>query len=308
MKSCLLIVGALHLDELADVQGTPVLHASNPVTWRYSIGGVAANAALSAAQVADSDSTVALACAVGTDSLAQSLTNGLRANGIDVREQLVENAGTGRYTAIMDNQGELLLGLADVDLARKLASGHVVKLLRALRPDAVLLDANLSVSCLHAISDYCSQASITLAAMAVSPVKALKLLGHATTIDLLFCNRREAVALTNTELDDEDAVNSLPIDSLADALQQAGFVRFVLTDGKQDILVQSDSHRSRTSVPSVIVHDHVNGAGDALAGACFAAFANQCSLVQALRDYGLPQARQIISGNTGAIPVTLSGR
>lgn len=305
-----MIVGALHLDELADVQGTTVLHASNPVTWRYSIGGVAANAALSAAQVTNSDCTVALACAVGTDSLAQSLTTGLRANGVDVHEQLVENAATGRYTAIMDNQGELLLGLADVDLARELASGHVMKLMHALRPAAVLLDANLSGSCLHAISEYCSQTSIILAAMAVSPVKARKLLAHSTTIDLLFCNRREAVALTNNELDDEDidAVSRLPIDKLADELQQAGFMQFVLTDGKQDVLVQTEAHRSRTPVPSVIVHDHVNGAGDALAGACFAAFANKHSLVQALRDYGLPQARQIISGGTSAIPVTWGSR
>ena len=45
MTKTLLIIGAVHLDDIAQPDYPLVSHASNPVAWTQRIGGVAANAA-----------------------------------------------------------------------------------------------------------------------------------------------------------------------------------------------------------------------------------------------------------------------
>lgn len=289
----MLVIGAVHLDDIAQPDCPLVSEASNPVTWTQRIGGVAANAACAAARVLPppTNNQVAIMAAVGDDATALQLKLALHAAGVGTRLLEFPGASTGRYTAIMTDRGELYIGLADVSLAERLGESTAHKIPKLDDYTAVLVDANLSASYLTTIAEQTSQLDVPLVAMSVSPVKSLRLLGIANRIAVLFCNRREAISM-NPQLP-----ANASLDELADGLCQAGFTQLVLTDGSSPLLIQDKVRRVRLNVPEVESTQNVNGAGDALAGASFAAWSNGMNLAQAVQEIGLAQAALIVRGD-----------
>jgi pseudouridine kinase len=289
----MLIIGAVHLDDIAQPDCALVSEASNPVTWAQRVGGVAANAACAAARTLSSPTNdqVEIVAAVGDDSTAVQLKQALHAAGVGTRLLEFPGTPTGRYTAIMTDDGELHIGLADVSLAERLGESTDHRIAKLDAYQAVLVDANLSEGYLTTIAEQTNELDLLLAAMSVSPVKSLRLLCIATQIDVLFCNRREALAM-NPQLP-----KTASLTELADGLCQAGFTQLVLTDGSSPLLIQDKFQRVRLNVPEVESTQNVNGAGDALAGASFAAWSNGVNLVQAVQDIGLAQAAMVVRGD-----------
>lgn len=291
LQNRLMIVGALHVDDIATSCAPLIAQASNPVTWKQHIGGVAANAAFSAREVARQSRQIGFCAATGNDAVADQLEKALTAAGLQASLQRLPGSHTGRYTAIMDHDGELHIGLSDVALAERLDPGLVPLGSEADPCQAMLLDANLSEPCLEALGQQAAARGITLAAMSVSPMKSRRLLPLAPSIDLLFVNRREAIAMI-----DPDLALDLPVDRLADGLIGLGFEQFILTDATDPVLVQSLTERQYIPVPPMTRRVSVNGAGDALAGACFAAWCDGLALADAVRTIGLKQSARVVSG------------
>jgi pseudouridine kinase len=295
----MLVIGAVHLDDIAQPDCPLVPEASNPVTWTQRIGGVAANAACAAARILNTptNNQVEIVAAVGDDAIALQLKQALHTAGVGTRLFEFPGAHTGRYTAIMTNDGELHIGLADVSLAERLGESNDHKIAELDAYHAVLVDANLSESYLRTIATQTNQLDVLLTAMSVSPIKSLRLLGIAKQIDVLFCNRREALFM-NPQLP-----ASASLSELADGLCQAGFTQLVLTDGGSPLLVQDKIQRVRLNVPDVESTQNVNGAGDALAGASFAAWSNGMNLVQAVQEVGLAHAAMVVKGDHTALQI-----
>ncbi len=308
------IIGAVHIDDIATPSESLVSRASNPVTWERRLGGVASNAACAAARFNSEQKTlsIALSAAVGDDSAARSLYQTLIQLGVTPKFQSQTNAATGRYSAVMTHDGELYIGLADVSLAESLSANDVIKQLddstltrqsdytgedskiycdASIRSSALLLDANLSTQCLSELSQWATKHSVPCGAMSVSPAKARRLSSIANHIDILFCNRREAVALI------PDMPEDAPLWSMAEALTQIGFKQFVLTDGVEPLIVQALSERTTLQISQANATRNVNGAGDALAGSSMAAWMSGYSLTEAVRDIGLAQAQAVVEGN-----------
>ncbi len=291
----LMIVGALHVDDIATSCSPLIAQASNPVTWTQHIGGVAANAAFSAREVSSVDVAIGFCAVTGCDAVADQLEKALTDAGLNASLQRLPDCSTGRYTAVMNHDGELHIGLSDVALAERL-DPELVPLGDELNPcSALLMDANLSESCLTALAERAVSRSTRLAAMSVSPAKSRRLLPIASRIDLLFVNRREAIAMI-----DPDLALDVPIEQLADGLSELGFRQFVLTDAAEPVLVQRDDNRQYIIVPPMTTRVSVNGAGDALAGACFAAWCNGLTLADAVRTVGLVQSARLVSGERQA--------
>jgi len=111
----LLVIGALHIDEIATATTPLVLGESNPVSWSQSIGGVAANVAIAAANGGNFE--VKLLANLGDNKDSADLSSTLADQDVQVLPIWIPGTGSGRYSAIMRNTGELLVGLADVDQA-----------------------------------------------------------------------------------------------------------------------------------------------------------------------------------------------
>lgn len=297
----LLIVGALHVDEVATVQGPFVLAASNPVSWQRSTGGVAANVARAAQRVYKQNTPhkyVNFHAAVGADATGASIAQCIEGLGVSLHAHCIQGRSTGRYSVVMDEAGELLMGLADVSVAEYLQAEHVLPHLDAVGNGFLFMDANLSAQCIDRLIMYAAQHLMPVAMVCVSPSKALKLPPHAQQIDLIFCNRREALAmaidigLIPAGISAENVCAS----HLAELLGKIGFSSYVLTDGSQVVHICENGQSRPLEVPAVSVSNNVNGAGDALAGATLAAMSRGLSLFTAVSDYGLPIAADVLTG------------
>ncbi len=291
-----MIVGALHVDDIATSRQGLIARASNPVSRHQRVGGVAANAALAAVAIASDGNCfagqqIAFAAAIGTDAVAAQLENTLREAGIRPCLQYLPGCMTGRYIAVLEPDGELYIGLSDVALAESLDATKVPLQTEQNVCQALLMDANLSERCLTNLSKLAGAAGIIQAAMSVSPAKSRRLLSMASSLDLLFCNRREAIALAAT-----DFPVDVHIDLLADALLDQGFSQFVLTDATSPVVVQNRQARHHVPVPALESASSVNGAGDALAGATFAAWCAGAELADAVHRFGLPMAARVVTG------------
>lgn len=296
------VAGALHVDEVATIQSAYVPRASNPVTWQRSVGGVGSNAARAAQKVlsAMEGSKLCLHAAAGADSEALQLITAMEAQGLDVAVQKFSSRSTGRYSAVISKSGELVLGLADAQLAEQLQAAPIVSMLRQGETDGLLLDANLSHSCLCELVAAAANMSIRLAAMTVSPSKALRLLPLARKIPLLFCNRREAsaMAIESGLVQDTGQSSALTLSQLMDMLVDMGFNDCVLTDAGEPLTIRCQGINSTLPVPHTTIVQNVNGAGDALAGACFAAMLAGYSLPEAVEHYGIAEAILVLSGES----------
>ena len=287
----LVLVGALHVDELCWPTGRLVPRASNPVRHARRPGGVAANVARAAAASGDGRAVV-LCAALGDDADARWLLDALGGDGVDCRAVRVPGRPTGRYTVVHDEAGELLLGLSDVDIAETLDAAAVRAALAGTRAAALVLDANLSPGCLAALLERADAADpgprAPRVALAVSPAKAARLAPHLGALDLLFCNRREGAALAGTPAD-------APLEAIADALLALGCRRFVLSDGGAPIVVQRPEGRHLVPVPRATIRGTVNGAGDALAGATLARWLARGDLTGAVSEAGVAAAGAVLA-------------
>jgi len=299
-------VGAIVIDEVARLEQALHPGASNPVSWTRSLGGVAANVYAAAHERA----SACLISAIGDDAM-----------GVDIRSMLAGNQHatdglclypgyqSGRYCAVLDQQGELILGLASTEVVELLDHTSIRAALARLNirsstaedSHIIVVDTNLSTSCLRALCE--NQPDSTLVVMTVSPIKAMRIVDQAANIDILMTNRRESAELTNLPITSD-------IEALSDGLLQHGFPRHVITDGDADLIVTEHSSRQRIAVPVLTTAGSVNGAGDALAGASLAAVQQGKPLAEAVRDHGLGAAAAVItrpSVTSQIRPATLTG-
>jgi len=290
----LLIIGGLLVDDIAIPEHNLKPASSNPVKWQHRLGGVAANVA----RVATRQLDACFIASTGDDNAGKSLSIGLQqsqtSHTLTANLIIREGQHSDNYTAILQPDGELYLGLADAQLTAQITWQDIMVRLPAEQPDAVVLDANLSQACLVEIVDSLIahyDTRISVFALAVSPAKAVRYLAVAEKIDVLFCNRREAAALTQQHWQTD-------LNLLADAMLELNFNSFIITDGGRPILVQERRLRTSIAVPSVKIRKNVNGAGDALAGATVANVILGHTLPKAAQNAGLKAASKVLSGES----------
>ncbi len=317
------VAGGLLLDETAIVEGGLMSGASNPVAWRRYAGGVAANAARAACSVyksqnylpesgpdsCSSTALVTLHTALGDDSDAAALLSTMASIDLLVESHYVDGFSTGRYSAIMDSGGNLLLGLADVSVAEQLQASHVLEKLNqsaqnslantlpGTPPYTLLIDANLSADCINGLTKEASDDHSFIAALAVSPHKAKRLLPVAKQVDLLFCNRREAIALASATAGyPHHTEKAMSLEQLTSYLVELGFSDLIITDAGDGLLSRCQGVNTTMQVPDVSITHNVNGAGDTLAGATLAAMTTGLDQLRAIELVGLPLAADVLTG------------
>jgi len=284
-----LIIGGLLADDIAISTENLKPGSSNPVNWQHKLGGVATNVARVVTQQLD----VLLIANCGDDESGKTLAQLLDQQQLSTSVKVWSGENSDRYTAVLNPDGELFIGLADARLAEQMQWHHIQQRLPSWRPEAIVLDANLSSSCLkESVAALTSHygSGVPIYALCVSPAKSIRWLNVAHNVDLLLCNRREAAALT--ALDWQSDINVL-----ADGLQSKRFSSFVITDASNAVLVQEPQSRSIIPVPAIHIDKNVNGAGDALAGATIIELVYRQSLPQAVRAGGLPAARAVLTGD-----------
>lgn len=206
----IVVVGGANLDVKARSTSSLVVHTSNPGLVSTSPGGVARNVAENLARLG---SPVMLIASVGADRSGDEILTATQAAGVDVSRVRRGPEPTGSYVAVLDVDGELVAGVADMEstsnLKKAIIKTHADVLTSA---DLVVLDGNLRPGAMGAAMAICAQAQVPVVLDPVSVPKAV-VLGPALTPDrpllAITPNLDELEAISGIENDPTNATRSL---------------------------------------------------------------------------------------------------
>lgn len=167
---------------------------SNPARSRRGFGGVARNVAESLARLG---AEVALLTAVGDDDEGGALAAHTAAAGVNVCGwESVAGRTTGEYVAILEPDGELVVGACDAGPVEDIDAAAIVCWQSVFACATwVFADCNLSADALQALIAMRARSSFRLAIDAVSAAKVLRLPTDLCDIDVLFLNVHQAARL-----------------------------------------------------------------------------------------------------------------
>jgi len=289
MSGSILCIGAAHIDRRARALAAVVAGSSNPVRLSTGWGGVARNVAETLARLG---APVALLSRVGADPEADRLIAALAALGIDTaRIVRAPDAATASYTALIEPDGELVVGIADMAIYDGMDEAFFAPLEPQLAGHAAwFVDANLPAAGLGALLAG-KPAGTLVAADAVSVAKAPRLGDVLPRIDLLFCNVAEAAALVGP---------GPGVEAMARHLLARGAGAVVLTQGARGALCADvDGMHQLPAVPASL--RDVTGAGDSLVAATLLARLGGAALPAALAS-GLAAAALTIASEHAVRP------
>ena len=248
-------IGGAHIDRHWLLKQPLVPATSNPGNVTCSFGDVARNVAENLAHLGRD---VMLVSRVGDDEGGRQLISHLESSGVDTSQVSVAPRPTGSYTAILQPDGELVLGLADMDLYEEISPAVLESALpRLCECDGWFVDANLPAATLEWLAG--QPGSRWLAADAVSVHKAVRLRGILSEISPLFLNQAQAAVL-----DAEQARTG------------------VMTSGAGGLVAWSGSDR-RTMPAFRATPRDVTGAGDALIAATLFGLSDGLDLFRAAK-------------------------
>ena len=246
-------IGGAHIDRHGLLKSPLVPATSNPGNVTTSFGGVARNVAENLARLGRE---VSMVSRIGDDEAGRAVVAHLQSLGVDTSMIAVASSPTASYTAILEPDGELLLGLADMDLYDEITpavldSGH-------LREHGLwFADTNLPAQTLSWLVE-----QGMVAVDAISLPKARKLRGLLPRIEILFGTVAQASEITQLGA-------FLNATEAARALHRLGARAGVVTAGAAGIAVWTGGDVRQLPVLPAEPKD-VTGAGDALiAGTLF---------------------------------------
>ena len=256
-------LGGANVDRKLRVAAPVRPGSSNPATARETFGGVARNVAENLARCGV---PVQLLAAVGQDAAGRALLDDAAQAGIDVHAvQVIGEALTGSYTAVLDRDGSLFVALADMDLCEQLTPDWLAQHADVCRGAAlVVADLNLPATTLAAlVTAAAEEGAPPLVLVAVSEAKMARLPPRLHGVRLLVLNRGELAAWAGTEAL-APGVARLQAAGVRDVVVTLGAAGLCHTTAAAGALV----FLAAPAVPAEAVVD-VTGAGDALAaGLC----------------------------------------
>jgi pseudouridylate synthase / pseudouridine kinase len=148
----IMVIGSMAVDltcTLPNVTAKSLrLHTSLPAQMHTSAGGVAHNVALAASYA--TSSSVRLITALGTDPEGAWLRQYSENAGLDV-SFIKGEAGTARYVAMHDREGELITAAADMRITEQFKEDDIKRSIQNGKPKWLAFDGNLSPSSIQVI-------------------------------------------------------------------------------------------------------------------------------------------------------------
>ncbi|KZO98388.1 indigoidine synthase A-like protein [Calocera viscosa TUFC12733] len=180
------IVGSAAVDITARLpKGTDLYSKSTlPGTVITTSGGVARNVAeathrLLQGQGATSNEETLLISPIGQDALATVIIEGLHNTGQRVDGLLQRYAPQSRTAVcnlVLDGSGQLIGGIADMDITESLQGEEIADLLRTHRPSLVAFDANTTSDVMASILHYCQDSGAQAFFEPTSTIKCTRIL------------------------------------------------------------------------------------------------------------------------------------
>jgi pseudouridine kinase len=263
-RRAVVCIGAANLDRKLRSLAGIALHTSNPASQRESFGGVARNIAENLARMG---APVALLTATGKDSSGAALLAHAQGLGIDTGGTLqLDGVASGTYTAVLDQDGEMVVALADMALYERLDRAFVDSRQAQLAAAAlVVADLNLPLETVETLIAQARRLDAPLVLVAVSEPKMARLPQDLSGVRLLVLNRGELAARVGRELAGETELEAAVAEVRAQGVRD-----LIVTRGAEGVLythgAAGEDRIVRLYARGAEVVD-VTGAGDAFAAA-----------------------------------------
>ena len=284
------VFGGANIDRVGVCLGPVIPGVSNPGTTRNFPGGVGLNVAAALARLGH---PVRLVTRVGADRDGETIAETAAATGLDTRFIGVSlSAPTASYLAAIDDQGNLIIGIAAMKICDEITIAAVEPAVSSAPDDDLwIVDANLPAETLDYLVGEAEAKGRPVAGLAVSPAKAVRLTPLLDRLTLLFANRREAAAILERKSDDHHP----GVTELATALGGALVPHAVISNGPAPIAVASGGE-TRAFAPLKVKLRSVNGGGDALVAGTIHGLAGGHGLFEAVLS-GLAAAALIVESD-----------
>ena len=251
-------VGAANVDVHGRSRNTIVMRDSNPGHLRTSAGGVTRNVL---ENLSRQGVDARLFTAVGDDVYGGKIKADSAAAGIDVSRVLtVPGAASSCYIAVLDERGDMLLGMSDMSILENVTEEYLARHGDMLsRAAAVCCDPCLPIP----ILDYLVSEAAGGAPVFLDPVSTAYARAVEPMVGKLYCvkpNRMELSVLSGVETDTDDGVIKG-----ADILLRRGVRQVCVSLGERGCYFADDEgHRLFRSLRPLPVMENATGAGDAM--------------------------------------------
>lgn len=283
MKQWVVVVGGTNMDVVARTAAPLVPGTSNPGHTRISPGGVGRNIAACLGLLG---APVRLVSAVGDDAFGDEVLRVTAECGADVGGVRRAPGATGTYTAVLDDRGELLAAVSDMEIIDQLELDAIHLADAAL----VVVDGNLAHAQAARVVRSAAAAGVPLAFEPVSVAKAGRLADLVHDLFLVTPNADELAALSGRPVTEWRA-------SVGD-LHARGVEHVWLRHGAEGSWMCSRGHHP-VHLPAVTASVvDVTGAGDAMLAAWIAAWLRGADAVAAAREGHRAAAATIESPHT----------
>lgn len=257
----IICIGGANIDRKFHVAGEVAMGTSNPSNVTQSIGGVARNIAENLGRLGQEVRLITLA---GHDSDWKAIEKGsshfMKLDSVE----LMEDITTGSYTAVLNEQGELIIAMANMAIYDRLRPSNFKKheswLLSA---QCIVVDLNCPLETVEYLRDFAALHHVPLMVVPVSSPKMNRLPKNLDGVTWLICNREEAEMYLDFPIQSREDYHTA-----IELIKDKGVEYAVITSGDKG--VYAGSKESETFyVPAIAVEhvEDVTGAGDAFVSA-----------------------------------------
>ena len=203
--------------------------------------------------------------------------------------QQIESANTGSYTALINNEGNMEYGLADMEVYDYISPEFLIKRTHLLiKAKCIIADLNISKNAMDFLCAYSEKHNIKLIIIPVSSPKMKNMPDSLHAIDWLIINRDETETYLNMEITNTDDLKNA-----AKKWNDLGVTNVIITNGIKELIFRNHTEEVIKSVtPSNHVVD-VTGAGDSFSSAVIFSWLNELD-TESILTAGMINSRKTI--------------
>lgn len=269
-------IGAMNVDRKFYLLDEMVLKTSNPATSSVSVGGVARNIAENLGRLNLDVSLISLA---GQDQDFHFIKK--ETEPYVNMQNILQKSGfaTGAYNAVLDEQGEMQMAIADMQIYDEMDLAWISSYFNVLKEaELIILDLNLPYEAVEYILTLARQFEVEVFVIPVSGPKMNRLPRDLRSVTWMIVNQDETEAFFEVE-----AKTEAEFEALVDRWLEAGVENVVITRGSKASIYGNQAGERHLFTPPVVeqVLD-VTGAGDAYAAGIVYGHLNRLDPVEAI--------------------------
>lgn len=192
----IICVGGANIDSKMILENNVKLYTSNPVSEEVSVGGIARNIAENLGRLGRK---VSLMSIIGNDENGRFLFSQSTPFMIMNHTQIIVNERTGRYTAVIQKDGELIVGLADMSICKRMDANWIdFNRSHLLSAKFVVADTNIMQSAFEQLITISKETGMRLIICGVTAAKMSRIPSNIQGVYLVIANVSESQAYLKT--------------------------------------------------------------------------------------------------------------